>query len=61
MYESFVKYQTRLIRALDRMSSRYGFIEIDAKRTPLEIFKELQGRISRLDIRKVNGKRRAIA
>jgi dTMP kinase len=61
MYESFVKYQTRLIRALDRMSNRYGFVEIDAKKTPGEIFSELQGHISRLDIRKVNGNRRAIA
>jgi dTMP kinase len=61
MYESFVKYQTRLIRALDAMSKRYGFMEIDAKKTPVEIFRELQGHILRLDIRKVNGKRRAIA
>jgi dTMP kinase len=61
MYESFVKYQTRLIRALDTMSKRYGFIEIDAKKTPGEIFRELQGHISQLDIRKVNGTRRAIA
>jgi dTMP kinase len=61
MYESFVKYQTRLIRALDTMSKRYGFIEIDAKKTPGEIFRELQGHISQLDIRKVNGNRRAIA
>jgi dTMP kinase len=61
MYESFVKYQTRLIRALDTMSKRYGFVEIDAKKTPGEIFTELQGHISQLDIRKVNGNRRAIA
>jgi dTMP kinase len=61
MYESFVRYQTRLIRALDKMSSRYGFIEVDAKKTPGEIFRELQGHISQLDIQKVNGSRRAIA
>ena len=34
MYESFVNYQTRLIRALDRMSARYGFVDIDASKPP---------------------------
>lgn len=55
MYESFVNYQTRLIRALDRMSARYGFIEIDASKRPDAIFLELQDRIASLQIRKVNG------
>jgi dTMP kinase len=55
MYESFVNYQTRLIRVLDRMSTRYGFIEIDASKTPEIIFRELQRRIASLQIRKVNG------
>lgn len=55
MYESFVNYQTRLIRALDRMSARYGFVEIDASKRPDAIFHELQDRISSLQIRKVDG------
>ena len=55
MYESFVNYQTRLIRVLDRMSTRYGFIEIDASKPPEIIFRELQRRIASLQIRKVNG------
>lgn len=55
MYESFVNYQTRLIRALDRMSSRYGFIEIDAGKPPEIIFRELQRRITSLQLKKVNG------
>ena len=55
MYESFIKYQTRLIRALDRMSSRYGFMEIDARKRPEVIFEELRDRITKLNIRKVNG------
>jgi len=55
MYESFVNYQTRLIRVLDRMSARYGFIEIDASKPPEIIFRELQRRIASLQIRKVNG------
>jgi dTMP kinase len=55
MYESFVNYQTRLIRALDRMSARYGFVDINATRTPEVIFRELQQRISSLQLNKVNG------
>src|ERR1700678_1681106 len=62
MYESFVNYQTRLIRALDRMSARYGFIDINATRTPEVIFRELQQRITSLQLNKVNGvPRRATA
>jgi dTMP kinase len=48
MYDSFVKYQTSLIRTLDRMSRRYGFTEIDATRTPESIFHELQQQIASL-------------
>jgi dTMP kinase len=55
MYESFVNYQRRLIRALDRMSTRYGFVDIDATKPPDLIFRELQRRITSLQIRKVNG------
>ena len=54
MYESFVKYQTSLIRTLDRMSSRYGFTDIDATRAPEAIFHELQRHIGALLV--VNGK-----
>src|SRR5580700_5491042 len=50
MYESFVNYQTRLIRVLDRMASRYGFIDIDASKTPDAIFQELRSRISSLQL-----------
>jgi len=48
MYESFVRYQSRLIRSLDRMEKRYGFEVIDASKPPAQIFKELQRRIVRL-------------
>jgi dTMP kinase len=54
MYESFVNYQKRLIRTLDRMSARYGFIEIDASKHPDAIFRELQRRITSLQIRRVD-------
>ncbi|MGH9662180.1 MAG: dTMP kinase [Bryobacteraceae bacterium] len=56
MYQSFVRYQTRLIRALDRMAKKYDFEVIDASKTPDEIFHELQRRITRLF-----GRRRRIA
>jgi dTMP kinase len=55
MFESFVSYQNRLIRVLDRMSARYGFIEIDASKSPEVIFRQLQRRIASLQITKVNG------
>jgi dTMP kinase len=61
MYESFVKYQTRLIRTLDRMSSRYGFTELDATRTPEAIFLDLQKRIASLQLQKVNGRKPSAA
>lgn len=55
MYESFVNYQTRLIRTLDHMSKRYAFTSIDAGRTPEVIFAELQRRIRSLKLKPVNG------
>jgi dTMP kinase len=56
MYESFVNYQTRLIRALDRMSSQYGFIDIDATRSPDAIFQDLKTRIASLQLQKVTAR-----
>src|SRR5262245_21181344 len=52
-YDCFVRYQTRLIRALDNMSKRYGFIEIDASQPAERIFAELQRHISKLEMEKV--------
>ena len=48
MFESFVHYQTQIIRALDGMAERYHFITIDAGRSPDEIFNDLQGCIAGL-------------
>lgn len=48
MHESFVRYQTRIIRALDGMSKRYGFEMIDASRSPELIFDDLRKKISKL-------------
>lgn len=56
MYESFVKYQTRVIRALDRMAKKYGFVTIDAGQSPEAIYQELEMRISKL-FKPVRGRR----
>jgi dTMP kinase len=48
MYESFVKYQTRLIHALDAMVDPYEFTVVDAGQPIERIFRELQRRMSRL-------------
>ncbi len=46
MYDSFVRYQARVIRALDRMSMRYGFVTVDAAKPADAIFRELQRHIA---------------
>jgi dTMP kinase len=48
MHDSFVLYQTRVIRALDRMAKRYNFIVVDANQTPDQIFRELRRSIGKL-------------
>jgi len=48
MYESFFKYQGRLLRALDRMEQKYDFVRIDASQQPDQIFRQLQGNILKL-------------
>lgn len=47
MYESFVRYQTRLIRVFDRLAGPYGFTTVDASRTPDQVFEALRSEISR--------------
>ena len=48
MHDSFVRYQTRLIRALDRMAKKYDFHTVDATQTPDQIFRVLQRSIAKL-------------
>jgi dTMP kinase len=52
MFDSFVRYQTRVIRALDVMAKKYGFVTIDAGRAPDLIFRDLQEQIRNLELRK---------
>jgi len=46
MYDSFVRYQARLIRVFDRLSTPYGFKVVDAGRPVEEVFEELTSAIS---------------
>ena len=48
MYDSFIKYQTRLIREFDKLAKTYDIEMIDATRSADEIFHQLQTSISRL-------------
>jgi dTMP kinase len=59
MYESFVRYQTRLIKALDSMVERYEFTVIDASQPIDRIFRELQRQIRRLQLLRVRPHKRA--
>src|SRR3954447_26262506 len=58
MYESFVRYQTKLIHALDSMVRRYNFTVLDASQPAEAIFVELQRLIATLQLDHVrNGAR----
>jgi len=57
MYESFVKYQIRLIKALDSMVEPYQFTVIDAGQPVAKIYRELQRSISRLQLSKVRARK----
>lgn len=48
MYESYVRYQARVIRALDGMAGKYEFTTIDASKPADLIFRELQRHINAL-------------
>jgi len=52
MYESFIRYQTRLIKALDSMVDPYGFTVIDANQPIPKIYRQLQRQIMRLPLRR---------
>ena len=56
-FSSFVRYQRRLIQALDSMASPYNFTTVDAAQPVDAIFRELQRHIAGLPFEKVNGMR----
>jgi hypothetical protein len=51
MHQSFVRYQSRLVRALDSMAKRYKFTVVDASRPADVIFRELRGHVTALRLR----------
>ncbi len=53
MHQSFVRYQTRLVRALDRMAKRYNFTVVDASRPTDVIFEDLRNHIASLRLGRV--------
>ena len=57
MYESFTRYQTKLIKALDSMVDPYGFTVIDAGQPISKIFRDLQQQVSKLQLRQVRSRR----
>ena len=59
MYESFVRYQKKLIQALDTMVEPYEFTVIDASQPVPKIFRELQRQVSRLRLRRMPTARKA--
>jgi len=61
MYESFVRYQTRLIKALDTMAEPYDFTVIDASQPIDKIFRALQRNIAHLKLRGIGPRRPARA
>jgi dTMP kinase len=46
MYDSFVRYQARLIRVFDRLAEPYGFEVVDAGRPAEEVFETIQKSIA---------------
>lgn len=45
MFESFVRYQTKLIKVFDQLSDQYGFHVIDARQPADQVFLTLQASI----------------
>jgi dTMP kinase len=48
MFDSFVRYQTRLIKVFDQLATTYGFEVIDATRSQDEVFDALRASIGRM-------------
>lgn len=46
MYESFIRYQSRLLTVFDRLAKPYGFEVVDATRSADEVFESLKSSIA---------------
>ena len=47
-YDSFVKYQTRMLKEFDRMSGEYGFRSLDASRSVRRVASDLRRAVARV-------------
>jgi hypothetical protein len=56
MYDSFMHYQARVIRTLDRLATKYGFVTLDASQPADLIFEELRRQIATLELQRVEAK-----
>lgn len=56
MYDSFVRYQARLIRVFNSLSTPYGFEVVDAGRPAEEVFEALQAAISSMFTTRPSGR-----
>jgi len=59
MYESFIRYQARLIKALDSMVEPYEFTVIDAGQGIPQIFRDLQRQMAKLHLGRARTRRPA--
>ena len=50
MYDSFVRYQTRVIQTLDQLAMKYEFLRVDASESSDVIFADLQRQIATLGL-----------
>jgi dTMP kinase len=48
MYESFVEYQTRMLREFDNMATEYNFQMIEASPNIEEVFEHIKARVEPL-------------
>jgi len=49
LYDSFCRYQARLIEQFDRMAEEFGFVTIDATRPIDAVFEDLRAHIRALE------------
>jgi len=47
-YDSFIEYQTRMLKVFDRMSSEYGFHVLNASRSVRSVAADLRRAVTRL-------------
>ena len=48
VYQSFVRYQTRLLLVLDSMAKEFEFTTIDADRNEVDVFQDVRNEVDRL-------------